>query len=491
MTMARAVLALAILFAVPPAYAMQAHPPQALQPSTLSGPAAWPALVEASHAEPASEGLSIFDTDGAAPARKPAPRDDLRGALAATDHLLSLCAANPDISANLRSLSAELRMATGDFAGAAALVAPMSPDPSAPLLRRNMLLLLRAGLKNGDVGHFAAIRSQVSVAHDRLMRLKMGVETPQRIDTKIGVADAYLSKSQSIRAAFIVWPIAGGPPMGLFVRNPVSGDDWRVGLVDCSGSTSLDYPTLGSGGASDQELIDFARRIFSDSARMHSFWSPGSTDCLNAGEVLPAFGNSLLFIGNEYSDHKVPTERQLQLMLDGSDEQSDAAVHYAENHPESVNPMMMPFIISKMMRRGNMMHAAFWYYFWQIRSAPWAKFGPPDGYPAVRGAISATLGSVINKWAGSDIDAMRDLITRASSFERRTPLYRGKPDGVSDVAWESAVSHSRVEHDPKLFDSIFPRDAASRRKYLDQRKVNGLYVGPLRDIGEPLPADWR
>ncbi|WP_332805688.1 hypothetical protein [Sphingomonas sp. RT2P30] len=453
---------------------------------------AWPSLVEAPHEQPAPARLSTFDASEGVAESQPAARGHLRGALASTDHLLGLCAENPAIMANLRSLSAELRIAAGDFTGAAAQLAPASTEPSAPLIRRNMLLLLGAGLKSGDAAYFATVRREVATRHDKLMRLAMGVDASQRIDTPIAVVDGYRSKSRSMRAVFIGWPNAGGAPLALFVREPDSDGDGQADLVGCSASTSLDYPASVSGGAtSDQDLIGFARKIFSDAVRLDEFRSPNGADCLEVDRVLPAFANSLRFIGNEYSDRDVLTEKQLELMLGGSEEQSQDAVHYTEIHPESVNPMMLPLIISKLMRRGDMMHAAFWYYFWQIRSAPWAKFGPPDGYPALRGAFSAALGPVINGWAGSDPDAFRDLMTRATSFERRAPLYGGKPDGVTDTAWQAAIARSRLDHNIEQLDSIFPRDAAGRQKYLDRRKANGLYVGPLRDPGEPLPETWR
>ena len=90
---------------------------------------------------------------------------------------------------------------------------------------------------------------------------------------------------------------------------------------------------------------------------------------------------------------------------------------------------------------------------------------------------------------GSDPIAWRDIAARAISYEKKIPLYPGKPDGISEPEWRKLVADSRAEYEAGF--RKFSATLADPKAYSAQRKAHGLYVGPLKDPGSPLPDSWK
>lgn len=174
----------------------------------------------------------------------------------------------------------------------------------------------------------------------------------------------------------------------------------------------------------------------------------------------------------------------------GSSTQSEQSTDYILAHPDAVNPFALIEPMRTLIDRGDMLQASFLFYFWQIRSVPWAKHGAPDGEGAVRASVNAMVGEVINRWVASDPDAMNAVAERAIAYERRLPLFSGRPAGVSAAIWARDVVKLRQDYADGFY-RYAPRDAEAKRKFTETRKRNGLYVGPLQNPGKPLPEAWR
>jgi hypothetical protein len=86
---------------------------------------------------------------------------------------------------------------------------------------------------------------------------------------------------------------------------------------------------------------------------------------------------------------------------------------------------------------------------------------------------------------------MRSLMARASTFERRAPLYPGRPDGVTEADWRHFVESSRSGHDLDVLDKAFPTSGPVLNQMIENRKRNGFYIGPWSSPGTPIPGDWR
>ncbi|MBA15821.1 MAG: hypothetical protein CMN73_05645 [Sphingomonas sp.] len=181
--------------------------------------------------------------------------------------------------------------------------------------------------------------------------------------------------------------------------------------------------------------------------------------------------------------------QQPALTLRSPPEQHEVSMADILEHPEAVNPYELIEPITTLFRRGDRLQASFLFYFWQIRSAPWARLGRPDGERALRGAINATLGPEINGWVGSDPQAWLALVYRAIAFEKRVPLYSGRPEGVSPDKWEEVVEAERARY-AEGFEEARPI-LENGEEYARKRAGAGLYVGPWQEPGAPLPEHWR
>lgn len=157
--------------------------------------------------------------------------------------------------------------------------------------------------------------------------------------------------------------------------------------------------------------------------------------------------------------------------------------------PEAADPFAYAMLTSALWGEGRRLQAAFWFYVFQVRTRPWADADKQgDGAAALRASLNDGLGQEINGWLGSDLDAWREVATRAMSYEARLPLPSARPDGVEAGRWPAMVDKVRREYRQgyeKTLGAMTAEDLAAGRR------ENGLPVGPLKDAGPPLPADWR
>lgn len=258
----------------------------------------------------------------------------------------------------------------------------------------------------------------------------------------------------------------------------------------CSVSSSVD----GSGLAtvpSDAQFTAFARSTLERDQRSEEIDGPPHPGCTSLEQVLPGFAQPATFTGVEYADPGDPLgPDQIDAMLAGSPTQKAAATDYVLAHLDAVNPFSLIVPMQVLIERGDMLQASFLFYFWQIRSAPWARHGSADGEGALRGAINSMLGEAVNRWIGSDPEAMVALAERAIAFERRLPLFGGRPESVSAAAWTKTVAELRADYE-KGFRQYAPLSAEAKRAFAETRRQNGLPNGPLQNSGKPLPEAWR
>lgn len=143
--------------------------------------------------------------------------------------------------------------------------------------------------------------------------------------------------------------------------------------------------------------------------------------------------------------------------------------------------------IATLWRRGDRLQAAFWYYVFQIRSRPWAEADRQmtggSGAAALRASITETLGRPINEWLGSDTAAWKETGLAAIAFEKRLGFHTGRPDGIDEPTWLAMNQTARATYEDD-FGALWSQYSFAQME--DMRRRNGLYVGPLRDPGQPL-----
>jgi hypothetical protein len=194
--------------------------------------------------------------------------------------------------------------------------------------------------------------------------------------------------------------------------------------------------------------------------------------------------------------NKVPNRNQfsettLDKMFQGSLDKQKIATDYVLQHPDAVQPFDYTYMIKTLWAEGNRSQAAFWFYVFQARSLAWAKADKVgSGAAALRASLNAALGQRINQWVGSDPIAWRDIAARAISYEKKMPVYPSKPNGISEADWQKLVTDSRAEYEAG-FSNGFSAILSDEKAYAGQRTAHGLYVGPLKDPGRPLPDSWK
>lgn len=192
------------------------------------------------------------------------------------------------------------------------------------------------------------------------------------------------------------------------------------------------------------------------------------------------------------------SENQLEQMLrpKGASKQEVAnqqiAIQYIFAHPEVVHPFGYIQLADVLWRAGDRERAAFWFYIFQSRTRAWVVEDPdPSRYPAARTSLNEEWGKPINEWIGSDVNAWHDLAARAISYEKKFPFYRGKIDSASDSEWQAALIAERHTYE-QGFTHVFTKLLADGGKSSgEQRRANGLYVGPWKNPGQPLLDAWR
>lgn len=143
--------------------------------------------------------------------------------------------------------------------------------------------------------------------------------------------------------------------------------------------------------------------------------------------------------------------------------------------------------IGTLWRRGDRLQAAFWFYVFQIRSRPWAEADRQrtggSGAAALRASIGETLGRPINEWLESDPARWKETGTAAIAFEKRLGFHAGRPEGVDETAWAAMNQRAREEYETD-FEALWEQYSFARMEEI--RRSNRLYVGPLRNPGQPL-----
>ncbi len=156
--------------------------------------------------------------------------------------------------------------------------------------------------------------------------------------------------------------------------------------------------------------------------------------------------------------------------------------------PAAYKPETYVYVTKYLWERGDRQQAAFWHFLFQIRTVPWLRYQPD--LAQFRGGVNASIGAAINEWLGSDYDAWLETTRRAIAYERRMPLSPERPAGVSQPEWNEAIEQGR-DGWAADFREITGPSGPTKAGMDAQRRSNGRYVGPLRDPGAPLPADWR
>ena len=152
----------------------------------------------------------------------------------------------------------------------------------------------------------------------------------------------------------------------------------------------------------------------------------------------------------------------------------------------AASPFELAETSKAMWARGDRLQAAFWFYVFQIRTAPWAE-AQPDLLP-LRGSINDSLGRTVNEWLASDVEAWEELAERAIAYEAAQPLSSERPDGLDAADWQGRVERARATYAAdfrQVFASFDAGDIAAMRREHD------LPVGPLDQPGAPLNPDWR
>ncbi|WP_156427309.1 hypothetical protein [Novosphingobium sp. Fuku2-ISO-50] len=416
-------------------------------------------------------------------------------ALATLRNLEANCAAQPEKLAYVRALDADQRVAIRDFLGAIEVLKQTPLDPESPLVGLNSRNWLQSSSAAGVAADMAKARDAVRAAHVATLKKPGLVELPALESGRFAI-DAFHAPAGAFGWFFVGWSNAQPYPITLTLQQsgePAPGQSVEGRLIGCSVSTG---PTeqIPSASAPPAAILDFVRAVYANDQDIDrvgdgSIWRGSQDDCLNFKQVLPGFGDTAQIAGDEFAaPDDMPTEAVLMRLQSGSMLQQNRAADLITSRPDLVNPFSLPLAIAALLRQGNMLRASFWYYFWQVRSEPWARLGSPDGEAALRGSFTATLGGPINAWLGSDPHAMLEVMKRAYSYERKVPLYSGRPNGVGAGAWQNAVAAARAHYDLAAIEASFAR---MKDKWAAERVQNHLPNGPLLNPGKPLPDGWR
>lgn len=178
----------------------------------------------------------------------------------------------------------------------------------------------------------------------------------------------------------------------------------------------------------------------------------------------------------------------IEAMLKGSAEARDAACDHVIAHPDAINPIYLYAVSLSLWKRGDRARATFWFYIAQVRSRAWIN-ADKDTAP-LRGALNQQIGALVNPWVGSDLEAWYDIAGRALAYEKKIPLYPGRPSTLTPEQWQAVVGKARQDNDAQ-FQEVFGGLRKDPQGFAEKRRGNGLQTGPLQDAGSPLPADWR
>lgn len=168
------------------------------------------------------------------------------------------------------------------------------------------------------------------------------------------------------------------------------------------------------------------------------------------------------------------------------DEEQIPPASYIIANTQTISPLNLVYAINEYWMAGDRLQAAFWFYIWQIRTAPWAELDPE--LAPIRATLNEQLGGAINGWLAADPALMRQVAERALSYEATLPLWTQRPEGISEQFWLSQVQADRVGYATELNEALTPQSYA---QIITARQERGMPVGLPADLGAPLPDNWR
>jgi hypothetical protein len=437
----------------------------------------------------------VISLDPVAKVEEPADTptsDPLREALAS---MATACAGDRLALADILILDAQRSRFNGEPERALDLLARADLRPG----DRSFALLKAEQLKaHTAAGSLAGVLPAILDQHERA--LVAGGMTPERRFTVQGLSfrayrhadpkDGWLlvglrpnGEIETIAAGIPDWAKRygfenGKPPFALVnARCSASSQPFEGSSMDFDESVTLD------------RVIAILEANYADKERRGNWDGPAGVPdfCPNLKTMLPGFGPVLEFLGTEYRAKSAGYSGiDLTLALQSDDPaESSAAADYLFAHPDAVDPMNLIYGIIALMQRGDMERATFWYFIWQTRTRPW--MAADSNIAQLRGALASGIGPVLLEWAGSDYDAMLALWRRAIRYELQFPLYKGRPEGVSEGEWKRMVAKAREDNSEANMLADFPAKA----DYEEGRRNNGLNVGPWVNPGKPLEDAWR
>lgn len=447
----------------------------------------WRALYAARHSVSEIEVLNAFDDSPSASAVKTKPNDSQRTKIVEQAVALAdQCAVDPIVGDDVRLIVGTILINARDKRAVDVLEAKL-PMETSPYFGLYVKLLFDAALDAGDTKRFTSIRDQIIDRHSQVLRAQ-GWRDLGRIKGKLYQGDLLRSSNNDV-ALIVAAPFGNGAPstitftgLGLVPPDPDGTRRFGCGIEQ----------GLNLVGATDADVTKTIEAALSE--RLDDGWGEDDDSpprfCTNADALFPAFRPVATLTSNLHGGGEL-IEEDLTAMLQGTLQQRELAVETIIAHPERVEPTNLIFVAQHLFARGDRAQGAFWFYVWQIRSAPWAQFGSPDGAAALRGALNATVGPLFNEWAGSDLPAMVDLMARASRFEAKAPLYGKRPDGVSAQKWADAVMKQRASHSEAALRRGLAQALQDPERGYRVRREAGLYVGPWQAPGTPLPDSWQ
>lgn len=415
------------------------------------------------------------------------------------ENLKKLCADDRLAQSNLSSLQASRAIYLGNFAQALDILDHPAAMPGDPLFGRNQWMRMDAHFEMRDKPGFLVARDAAVEAHDAILKASSAWAPVERFSTKAGEIRVYQDTQKKTVWLFVVSRSDEGLIESVVAHQSPYYEAPEIPRLELIhyGCNVRGYIDDGGIKYDDQFTYEKVKArvvgYFNGTVERYQNDNPWDflyfhSDCAEAANILPGFGETLKFTGSEYrAADAVPTEAELNRSLNSNrtDERTQAT-KYVLDHPDAVEPMSWIPVIGTLLMQGNNEQAAFWYLIFQIRTQPWRE-GDPSGYGALYASISSVFGQEIMQWAGSDRDALMNLYRRAISYERKIPLYPGRPNGVSETAWKMRIAKSREDHRIELWLEKLPEQNELEAK----RRQNGFYVGPWRSRGEPLHDDWR
>ena len=349
-------------------------------------------------------------------------------------------------------------------------------------------------------GSIGSVMAPVLDSHEQAL-LAQGLELERKFTVQGIAFRAYRYEDQQdgwlligVHPNFEIETIAAGVPS--WAADAVF-EDGKPPFDLTNARCSVSNEPLGEVGVNFDESITLDRIIamletsYGDPEREREWSRSAGVDgfCPNLGTMLPGFGPRLMFSGLEYRDASAGySEIDLMTLLQSEvPEERAEASDYLFDHPDAVEPIHLIYGVFDHMARGDRERALFWFYIWQTRTRPYME-GDSD-FAQVRGVLNFTVREELLTWAGSDFDANMEVWIRAIRYELKAPLYKGRPEGVSEERWQERIAKARQDNSEESVLALFEDETVGDIEA--ERRANGRYVGPWIGAGRPLKDEWR